>query len=332
MSLQVDIALTRGALALEVAFTCAGGETLALVGPNGAGKSTILSAVAGLVRAASGTISLEGEILDGGAGGPFVEPGARGVGFVFQDHRLFPGMSVLENVAFGPRARGISRRAAREEAMRWIERVGMETRARSRTTVLSGGEAQRVALARALAARPRVLLLDEPLAAVDASGRLAFRRLLREHLAAFAGPRLLVAHDVEDAVALADRIAVVEEEDHPDRTRRGRRRPSGLALRERSRRSELLRGHLPGGCGRPRSDVSRRRDGARWRRRPDDPPPRGFALPRTAARLAAQRLADHHPRGGVEPGPLPRPPRRAAAHRGRGHARRHPRSRPRGRP
>jgi molybdate transport system ATP-binding protein len=211
MSLEAHLRLRRGALELDARLVIEGGETVALVGPNGAGKSSCLLAIAGLAPLEAGRVALDGEVLDGGPGGPFVPPEARGVGLVFQGSRLFPHLSALENAAFGLRARGSSRGEARRTALGWLERLGVAHRAAARPAELSGGEAQRVALARALAPGPRALLLDEPLAAVDASGRLELRRELAAHLADFPGPRLVVAHEASDALALADRVVVLEE-------------------------------------------------------------------------------------------------------------------------
>jgi len=209
-TLSLSFALQRGALALAVDLEVARGETLALVGPNGAGKTSLLLAVAGLLRIDHGSIRIDGRELDGGPAGPFVAPTARGVGFVFQDHLLFPHLSALDNVAFGLRCHGASRADARAHARSWLERIGLLSHAAHRPRELSGGQAQRVALARALALTPRMLLLDEPLAAVDASSRLDLRRDLRSHLHAFDGVRILVAHTAVDAFALADRVAVLE--------------------------------------------------------------------------------------------------------------------------
>jgi molybdate transport system ATP-binding protein len=186
------------------------GEVLALLGPNGAGKTTVLRTLAGLASVDGGSIVLDGVVLDDPVRGVLVEPDRRSVGMMFQDHLLFDGMSVLENVAFGLRARRTDRNEARTRAREWLERVGLADRAAARPRELSGGQAQRVALARALATDPRLLLLDEPLAALDASTRAGVRQELRRHLGAFAGACVLVTHDPVDAWTLADRIAVVE--------------------------------------------------------------------------------------------------------------------------
>jgi len=210
MSLAADFTLQQGALALHVALQVAPGETLALVGPNGAGKTTLLRVLAGLLRVDTGSVRLGDALLDGGPGGAFVPAERRGVGFVFQEHLLFPHLSALDNVAYGVQRPRALRHEARDVARRWLERVGLAELAACKPAALSGGQAQRVALARALATSPRLLLLDEPLAAVDASARHALRTELRAHLADFAGPRVLVVHGVEDAFALADRLAVLE--------------------------------------------------------------------------------------------------------------------------
>jgi molybdate transport system ATP-binding protein len=211
MSLQAAFGLNRGSLALDVGLAADEGETVALVGPNGAGKTTCLLALAGLLRVERGCIQLGGRTVDGGPGGPFVAAQQRNVGFVFQDHLLFPHLTALENVAFGLCSRGVSRTEALAAARTWLERVGLGEFAEAKPATLSGGQAQRVALARALVLEPALLLLDEPLAAVDASARLQLRRELRAHLQAFAGVRLLVVHAPVDAFALADRIAVIEQ-------------------------------------------------------------------------------------------------------------------------
>jgi len=144
------------------------GRTLALLGPNGAGKSTALRALAGLQPLAAGRVQLGDRVLDDPADRTFVRPEDRSVGVVFQDYLLFAHLSALENVAFGLRARGLPRRVAQDTARTWLRRVGLTERDRSKPRTLSGGQAQRVALARALATEPELLLLDEPLAALDA--------------------------------------------------------------------------------------------------------------------------------------------------------------------
>ncbi len=210
MSLDASIQLTIGPLNLEMEVTIDEGEVVALLGPNGAGKTTLLRAVAGLVPFRSGHVRLDGKVLEDTATGEYVPTERRPIGFVFQDYLLFPHLSVLENVAFGLRSRGTSRQAAVEIAMRWLDRVGLKSYAGSKPAELSGGQRQRVALARALAPDPRLLLLDEPLAALDVTTRADVRRDLKRHLDSFEGIRLVVTHDPIEAVALADRLIVME--------------------------------------------------------------------------------------------------------------------------
>jgi molybdate transport system ATP-binding protein len=209
--LIVDAEVSRGNFTLAVSLIAAPGQVLGLLGPNGAGKSTLLSAVAGLVPVSAGRITLAGQVMDDAGTGAFVEAAGRPVGFVFQNYRLFPHLTVAENVAFSPRARGLGRRAAMSAASHWIERLRLTDLADRKPDQLSGGQAQRVALARALAGRPALLLLDEPLSALDAGTRLDVQAELKRHLAEFTGPCLLVTHDPLEALVLADQLIVLED-------------------------------------------------------------------------------------------------------------------------
>jgi molybdate transport system ATP-binding protein len=211
VSLEARVELILGQLHLDVDLAVASGELVVLLGPNGAGKTTLLRALAGLVPLDRGRVVLDGGVLEDAEGGEWVATEHRPIGFVFQDYLLFPHLSALENVAFGLRARGLTKVEARRRAAAWLERVGLAAHAASRPRALSGGQAQRVALARAMAGDPRLLLLDEPLAALDAATRAEVRRDLRRHLASFDGTRLLVTHDPLEAIALADRLVVLEE-------------------------------------------------------------------------------------------------------------------------
>ncbi|HEV7762866.1 MAG TPA: ABC transporter ATP-binding protein [Acidimicrobiales bacterium] len=210
MSLDARVVLTIGSLELDVTVDARDGETVAILGPNGAGKTTLLRALAGLAPIARGAIVLDGTVLDDGER-TFVTPERRPIGVVFQDYLLFPRMNALDNVAFGLRSRGAGKADARARARDWLARFGLADHTLAKPRTLSGGQAQRVALARALATDPRLLLLDEPLAALDASTRLQVRTELRRHLATFAGARLLITHDPVDAIVLADRLVVVED-------------------------------------------------------------------------------------------------------------------------
>ena len=247
MSLEAGLGLTLGTLVLEVELAVATGELVVLLGPNGAGKTTLLRAIAGLVPLDRGRVVLDGDVLEDTAAGTWVPTEQRPVGFVFQDYLLFQHLSALENVAFGLRARGLPKAEARRRAAGWLERVGLATHAGARPRALSGGQAQRVALARAMVGDPRLLLLDEPLAALDAATRAEVRRDLRRHLASFDGTRLLVTHDPLEAMALADRLVVLEG-GHITQTGS----PAEVSGRPRSRYAaelvgvNLFRGHADG--------------------------------------------------------------------------------------
>jgi molybdate transport system ATP-binding protein len=198
-TLSVDLTLPLRSFELELALEV--GETVALVGPSGAGKTSVLRAIAGLARPSAGRIALGDDVWFDAARNVSRRPDERRVGFVFQEYALFPHMSVRQNVAY----------AGKKRADELLERFGISQLAHARTTELSGGERQRVALARALARDPGVLLLDEPLAALDAHTKAGVRAELQEHLQSLALPTLLVTHDFEDAAALADRVGVLVE-------------------------------------------------------------------------------------------------------------------------
>jgi molybdate transport system ATP-binding protein len=188
-------------------------EVVAVLGPNGAGKSTLLSVIAGLLRPDAGVARLDGrtlfEVGRPGAVQTWVPAHARGVALLAQEPLLFPHLTALDNVAFGPRSLGRSRTESRSAARRWLEEVGAIEYADRRPAQLSGGQAQRIAVARALAADPHLLLLDEPMAALDVAVAPAMRQVLRRVLADRAV--VIVTHDVLDALLLADRVIVVED-------------------------------------------------------------------------------------------------------------------------
>jgi molybdate transport system ATP-binding protein len=207
-TLAVDVTVRRDDFEVSAAFDASAGETVALLGPNGSGKSTLVASVAGLLPLAEGTISLDEVELDGAD--DWVPPERRPIGVVFQHLLLFPHLTATENVAFPLRARGVGKAEAHERAARLLDRLGVTLRADTRPEELSGGEAQRVALARALVAEPALLLLDEPLSALDVGARARIRDLIREELARFPGVRVLVTHDPVEASTLADRLVLLE--------------------------------------------------------------------------------------------------------------------------
>ena len=209
--LAAHVVAGAGGFRLTAALAVAPGEVVAVLGPNGAGKTTLLRALAGLSPLTDGRVTLAGAVVEDTAGGVRVPAHRRAVGMVFADGRLFGHLSARENVAFGPRSTGAGRRAARAAADAWLARLDLGGLAGRRPGQLSGGQAQRVALARALARDPELLLLDEPLSALDAETRDRVREVLRAQLAAFAGPTVLVTHDLVDALTLADRVVVLED-------------------------------------------------------------------------------------------------------------------------
>ena len=210
MSLRADVGVALGPLDLKVAVAVEPGEVVAVLGPNGAGKTTLMRTLAGLLAIDEGRIEIGGTVVDDPAADVFVAPEHRSVGVVFQDHLLFTNLTALENVAFGLRARGVAKVEARRRAAEWLERLGLADHAHHHPAALSGGQAQRVALGRALAIDPVLLLLDEPLAALDAATRVEVRRDLRRHLSRPGSATVVITHDPVDAHALADRVVVVE--------------------------------------------------------------------------------------------------------------------------
>jgi molybdate transport system ATP-binding protein len=209
VTLSAEVRVALDAFTLDAELHVAAREFVAVVGPNGAGKTTLLRSVAGLLPIDAGRIEISGALVDD-AEKVFVPPERRPVGVVFHRGMLFPHLSVLDNVAFGLRERGLPRTEARERSRDWLARVQLAEKAGAKPAQLSGGEAQRVALARALATDPALLLLDEPFAAFDVQHRAEGRRLLGAVVGATDAARVMVTHDPVDALTLADRIVILE--------------------------------------------------------------------------------------------------------------------------
>ena len=209
MTISLDGRVARPGWTLRVDGLQIDEGVTAVVGANGAGKTTLGRAVAGLDRLEAGRLAIADMPVDDPAAGLFVAAHRRRVGFVFQDHRLFGHLRVIDNVAFGLRRTGTARRAARERASELLERVGVDSSVWARRpAALSGGQSQRAAVARALAAEPEVLIVDEPLASVDASGRASLRALLAESPARCT---LLITHDPVDVATLARNVVVLDD-------------------------------------------------------------------------------------------------------------------------
>lgn len=216
-ALEAALLVRRGSFVLDATISVQRGEVLALLGPNGSGKSTLLAALAGLIPPETGTVTVTGRALTRrGPGMPrrnrlVVPPDRRSVGLLGQKPLLFPHLSALQNVAFGQRSLGVRAGDAETDARSWLRAVGLAGLEHRKPAALSGGQQQRVAIARALAARPEVLLLDEPLAALDVQTAAMTRTLLREQLTRSGTTAILVTHDVLDAIVLADRVAILSE-------------------------------------------------------------------------------------------------------------------------
>ena len=206
----VQVRARVGRRDVDVEFEAAAGEVLALIGGNGAGKSTVLHVIAGLLRPDTGCVRSGSRVLTDTAAGTFVPAHARRIGLLLQDALLFPHLSVVDNVAFGPRRRRRGRTLAHQTARHWLGQVDAAELADRAPRELSGGQAQRVAIARALAADPDVLLLDEPLAGLDVAAASGIRTLLRQTLARDDRAAVLVTHDLVDVLTLADRVLVME--------------------------------------------------------------------------------------------------------------------------
>jgi len=206
--LRVEARTRLGALGLDVSIEVQAGECLALAGPSGAGKTSVLRVAAGLLRPDRGLVQGDGETWLDTERGVNVPPERRRCGYVFQEYALFPHLSAWQNVAYP--LRGLSRKERRERALELLERFGLRGRADARPRTLSGGERQRVGVARALARRPGVLLLDEPLSALDARTRAGAVRELTAVLREVEVPALLVTHDFGEAAGLGSRVGVID--------------------------------------------------------------------------------------------------------------------------
>jgi molybdate transport system ATP-binding protein len=207
MTLNMQCTFARAQFTLHADVSVASQEVLAITGSNGSGKTTALLLIAGLLNISSGRIELDGQICDGDT---FVQPEDRHVGMLFQNGALFPHLTVSQNVIFGLRARGMRKDEALNRAIGTMEKLDIQTFAKKRPRELSGGQQQRVALARTLVTQPKILLLDEPTTALDASARAATLDLLAEVFSQFTGPVVLVSHDSRDIQKLATTEARIE--------------------------------------------------------------------------------------------------------------------------
>ena len=207
MSIQAEIQAAAGGFSIQAAFDAPTGSCTAVVGPNGAGKTTLIHVLAGLIPLQQGQIVLAGQVVDDPDQAIWVPPDRRPIALHSQHNLLFPHLSVVDNVAFGPRCSGLATRPARQRAEEWLHKVGLADLANLRPAQLSGGQAQRVGLARAVACEPEVLLLDESLASLDAETRTDVRHLLAD----ISATRVLITHDPVEARVLADQLLVMEQ-------------------------------------------------------------------------------------------------------------------------
>lgn len=208
--LEIDVKKRLRDFDLEVRMTIKEGEILMLVGDNGCGKTSLLNLVAGLQDPEEGKIALDGRALFDSGRRISVAPEERNIGYVFQSYALFPHMSVYDNVAFGLRTRRLSRNAVEARVMEHLKSAGLWDIRKARAIEVSGGQRQRVALARALIIEPEILLLDEPLSALDVRKQAAMRRELRERIHACHVPSIIVTHDLRDVASIGDRACLLE--------------------------------------------------------------------------------------------------------------------------
>jgi molybdate transport system ATP-binding protein len=207
MTLNMQCTFARAQFTVHADVSVASREVLAITGSNGSGKTTALLLIAGLLNISSGRIELDGQICDGDT---FVQPEDRHIGMLFQNGALFPHLTVSQNIIFGLRARGVRKDEALSLAIGTMEKLDIRTFAKKHPHELSGGQQQRVALARTLVTQPKILLLDEPTTALDASARVATLELLAEVFSQFTGPVVLVSHDSRDIQKLATTEARIE--------------------------------------------------------------------------------------------------------------------------